>query len=196
MTKKMYTTLEFDKVLSILEDQALSENAKEKIRKLEPLLSEKEVSRHLNETSEAKLIMERYGNPPLSVMDDLDKSLSLLGKGTLLMPDQLGNIAQFLTACRRIKAYLKKAESSFTSVASYGYSIYDLSSLEDEINQTVRGGQIDDKASPLLANIRRKIENAGMQVKSKLDSLLRNNKVWFSEGFVSMRNGHYTLPVK
>ena len=35
-----------------------------------------------------------------------------------------------------------------------------------------------------------------MQIKAKLDSLLRNNKLWFSEGFVSIRNGHYTLPVK
>lgn len=196
MIKKMYTALEFDKVLNILEDHALSEKVKEKIRKIEPFLSESEVSRHLNETTEAKLIMEHYGTPPLSVMNDLDKSLSLLGKGTLLMPDQLGNIAQFLTACRRVKIYLKKAESSFTSVASYGNAIFDLSNIEDEINRTIRGGQIDDKASPLLADIRRKIQNAGMQVKSKLDSLLRNNKIWFSEGFVSVRNGHYTLPVK
>lgn len=196
MMKKMFNTLEFNKILNILEEHALSENAKEKIRALEPYLSEIEVSRHINETTEARLIIEQYGTPPLSVMNNLDKSLALLGKGTLLMPEQLGNIAQFLTACRRLKAYLKKAEFTFTSVASYGNSIYDLSDVENEINRIVRGGQIDDKASPLLADIRRKIANAGMQVKSKLDSLLRNNKNWFSEGFVSIRNGHYTLPVK
>jgi DNA mismatch repair protein MutS2 len=196
MNEKMYTALEFNKVLNILEEHALSEKVKEKIRKLEPFLSENEVSRHLNETTEAKLIIEHYGTPPLSVMNDLDKALGLIGKGALLMPDQLSNIAQFLTACRRVNIYLKKAESSFPSVASYGNSIYDLSNIEDEINRTIRGGQVDDKASPLLADIRRKIQNAGMQVKSKLDSLLRNNKNWFSEGFVSIRNGHYTLPVK
>lgn len=196
MIRKMYTTLEFDKVLNILKEHALSKNVKEKILKLEPFLSENEVSRHLNETTEAKLIMEHYGTPPLSVMDDLDKFLTLLDKGSLLMPEQLGSIAQFLTACRRMKTYLKKAESSFRIVASYGNSIYDLSNIEEEINRTIRGGQVDDKASPQLLAIRRKIENAGMQIKSKLDSLLRNNKIWFSEGFVSIRNGHYTLPVK
>ncbi len=196
MMKKMFSTLEFNKVLNLLEEHALSENAKAKIRMLEPYLSESEVSRHLNETTEAKLIIEQYGTPPLSVMNDLDKSLTLLGKGTLLMPDQLGSIAQFLTACRRLKNYLKKAENTSTSVASYGNSLYDLSDVEDEINRTIRGSQLDDKASPQLADIRRKIANAGMQVKSKLDQLLRNNKNWFSEGFVSIRNGHYTLPVK
>ncbi|MEL7567141.1 MAG: DNA mismatch repair protein MutS [Dehalobacterium sp.] len=196
MNKKMYETLEFNKLLNILEEYALSENAKSKIKNLAPYLSESEVFRHSNETTEAKQIIENYGSPPLSGMNELEKSLVLLGKGTLLLPEQLVNIAQFLTACRRLKRYLKKAEGSSTAVASYGNSIYDLSNVEDEINRTIRGNQIDDKASPALADIRRKIANAGSQVKSKLDSLLRNKKDCFSECFVSLRNGHYTLPVK
>ncbi|HEY9059741.1 MAG TPA: DNA mismatch repair protein MutS [Pseudobacteroides sp.] len=196
MNNKMYETLEFNKVLGILEEYALCERVKSKIRNLEPYLSESEVKRHLNETTEAKLIMEHYGTPPLSAMNDLDKFLVLADKGTLLMPEQLSNIAQFFASCRRLKAYLKKAEGSFTAVASYGKSIYDLSNVEDEINGSVRGSQLVDSSSPLLNDIRRKISSTEVQVKSKLDSLLRNNKIWFSEGFVSIRNGHYTLPVK
>jgi hypothetical protein len=34
------------------------------------------------------------------------------------------------------------------------------------------------------------------QIKAKLDALLRKNKTWFSESFVSLRNGHYTVPIK
>ena len=196
MNEKYFKILEFDKVLDILEECALSDKAKNRIKKLEPYLSESEISRNLNETTEAKLIMEHFGTPPLSPMDDLEKYLTLLGKGTLLMPEQLSSIAQFFTSCRRLKAYLKKAEASFTAVASYGNSIYDLSDVEDEINRSIRGSQVVDNASSLLADIRRKIANAEIQVKSKLDSLLRNNKNWFSESFVSIRNGHYTLPVK
>ncbi|QNU68937.1 DNA mismatch repair protein MutS [Ruminiclostridium herbifermentans] len=192
----MYENLEFDKVLEILEEQALSDETKIRIKKLEPYLSEAEVLRHLSETTEAKLIIEHYGNPPLSAMKDLKKSLSLIGKGTFLMPEQLEGIAQFLIACRRLKAYLKNAEGSFAAVALYGNSIYTMTEVEEEISQAVRGSQLDDKASPLLSSIRRRIENSEMQIKSKLDSLLRNNKNWFSEGFVAVRNGHYTLPVK
>lgn len=122
MIKKMLEILEFNKVLNMLEEHALSDKVRARIRNLEPFLSEAEVSIHLNETTEAKLIMEHSGNPPLSVMNDLDKSLSLIGKGTFLMPEQLVNIAQFLTACRRLKTYLKKAESISKTVASYGNS--------------------------------------------------------------------------
>lgn len=196
MANKMYEIIEFNKVLNMMEEYALSDKVKDRIRKLEPYLSEAEVSRHLNETTEGKLIIEQYGNPPLAALNDLEKSLCLLGKGILLMPEQLESIARFLTACRRLKAYLRKAESRSAAVASYGNSIYDLSDIEDEINRAIRGNQIDDKASPQLADIRRKIINAGEQIKSKLDSLLRNNKNWFSESFVSIRSDHYTLPVK
>lgn len=194
--KKMYETLEFNKILDILEEQALSNEARIRINKLKPYLSELEAARHLNETTEAKLIIEHYGNPPISAMSDLKKSLSILGKGTFLMPEQLEGIAQFLIACRRLKAYLRNAEGSSTAVALYGNSIYEMSEVEEEISQSVRGTQIDDRASAQLASIRRKIETSEMQIKSKLDSLLRNNKNWFSEGFVAVRNGHYTLPVK
>lgn len=196
MKDKMLVTLEFDKILDILKEHTISEEAGDKAGRLLPYLSEAEVSRHMNETTEAKLIMEQYGNPPLSPMTDLNKSLSSLGKGILLMPEQLGNIALFLTACRRLKSYLKKAENTSAAVAFYGNSIYDLSCVEDEINRAVRGGCLDDKASPVLADIRRKIAFKGEQVRTKLDSLLRNNKAWFSESFVSLRNGRYTLPVK
>lgn len=194
--KRMHENLEFNKVLDILEEQAISDETRIRIKRLQPYLSEVEVSRHLTETTEAKLIIEHYGNPPLSAMNDLKKSLSLLGKGTFLLPEQLEGIAHFLIACRRLKAYLKNAEGSFAAVALYGNSIYTMTEIEEEITQAVRGAQLDDKASPLLASIRRKLDSSEMQIKSKLDSLLRNNKNWFSEGFVAVRNGHYTLPVK
>ncbi len=196
MNNKMYEILEFNKVLNILKEYALSEKAKGRIEALEPLISESDVKRNISETTEARIIIENCGTPPLSAMNDLEKSLVLLEKGGLLMPEQLENIAQFFTSCRRLKEYLKKAEGRSTSVAAYGNSIYDLSHIENEISRIVRGSRLDDRASPALAEIRRKITDTESQVKSKLDSLLRNNKNWFSDGFVSFRNGHYTLPVK
>jgi len=196
MNKKMYELLEYDKVLGLLGNCALSGNVRLRIEKMEPYLSEAEAAMRIDETTEARKIIEIYGNPPLSRMDMLDKSIAVLGKGSFLLPEQLEGIAQFLNTCKRLKNYLKKAESTGCSVALYGNSIYDLSNIEEEINNSIRGSVLDDKASTQLAAIRRKININGEQIKGKLDSLLRNNKAWFSEAFVSLRNGHYTLPVK
>jgi len=192
----MLKTLEFDKILEKLQEHAVSESVRTKIFALKPSLSEVEVKQKLNETTEGRIIIEHSGTPPLSPMIELNKVLSLVGKGSLLMPDQLEAVAQFLTSCRRLKSYLKKAKVTNTAVALYGNSLYDLTSLEDEIKRVIRGGQVDDRATPALADIRRKIINGGMQIKAKLDSLLRNNSQWFSESFVSIRNGRHTLPVK
>ena len=46
-------------------------------------------------------------------------------------------------------------------MATYGNSIFELSEVEDEINRTVRGGMIDDRASALLASIRKKLISTG-----------------------------------
>lgn len=196
MIQKMLKTLEFDKILEILQQYAVSETVRMKIPTLIPSLSEAEVNQKLAETTEGRIIIEHSGTPPLSPMAELLKILSLVGKGSLLMPDQLEGIAQFLTSCRRLKSYLKKAEVTGANVALYGNSLHNLTTLEDEIKRVIRGGQVDDRATALLADLRRKIMNGGMQIKAKLDSLLRNNSQWFSESFVSIRNGLYTLPVK
>ena len=95
-----------------------------------------------------------------------------------------------------MKSYLKKAEATDTNIAWYGGSINELTELECEIEQCIRNGIVDDKASNQLANIRRKTVFTTDQIKAKLDALLRKNKALFSESFVSVRNGHYTLPVK
>ncbi len=193
---RMMEILEFNRILNMLKEHAACDLAKEKIEKLEPFLSEEEVLRHIQETTEGRKIIEQCGTPPLSPMHELKKMLSQLGKGVYFTPEQLENIAQFFTACRRLKSYLEKAEQTSTSVSLYGRSIHDLSDIEDEIRRDIRGNQVDDKASSLLANLRRKLDNAGNQIKSKLNSLLRNNGSWFSESYVSIRNGCYTLPVK
>lgn len=196
MLKNMYKTLEFDKILEMLSDNALSQHAKNKIMKLEPYLSEAEVIRHMDETTEARQIIEQLGTPPLSPMTEMDEILSMLKIDALLMPEQLGAVAQFITATRRMKAYLNKAQTQQEKVSCYGYSISDINDVEDEINNAIRGSQVDDRASTALYSIRRKIISVDNQVKDKINALLRNNKQWFSESFISIKNGRFTLPVK
>lgn len=188
--------LEFNKITEMLCELALSDRAKLILSKLKPYMSEAECKHKMQETTDAKRILECLGTPPLATMSELDKSLDLCVKGAMLMPDQLTLVAQFLTSCRRMKAYLKRAEVLDCEIASYGATFNEMSDLIDEIDGSIRNGNVDDSASPKLRDIRRKLESTGSQVKTKLDSLLRSKKEWFADSFVSIRNGHYVLPVK
>jgi dsDNA-specific endonuclease/ATPase MutS2 len=129
-------------------------------------------------------------------MKDLNKTLMLALSEAMLTPEQILCVSSFLTACRRMKAYLKKAESTGIELAWYGGTLDELPELQNEIERCIRNGVVDDRASAALYDIRRQILLNADQIKAKLNSLLRRNPAWFSESFVSVRNGHHTLPVK
>ena len=191
-----YQTLEFNKILEQLADNALSNIVKARCLALAPSLNETEVRRRMDETTQAKRIIEQTGTPPLPSMTDLQKVIGLISIDAMLMPEQIAHVSSFLVSCRRMKTYLKKAEATNVNIAWYGQSINELSELENEIDRCIRNGVVDDRASTRLADIRRLTHITIDQIKAKLDALLRKNKDWFSESFVSIRNGHYALPVK
>jgi len=95
-----------------------------------------------------------------------------------------------------MKTYLKKAESTEADIAFYGNSMIDMSSLESEISRCLHNGQVDDRATPQLHDLRRGIERKVEQIKSKIESLLQKNRQYCVDGFVAVRNGRYTMPVK
>ena len=68
-----YSTLEFDKILEKLAQNALSESAQKRCLALEPSLNEAEVKRRMDETTQARRIIEQIGTPPLSSMPELKK---------------------------------------------------------------------------------------------------------------------------
>ncbi len=196
MTDKTYKTLEFDKIREMLAEHALSDKVKEQLLNLEPYMDEQKVIDELDKTTQAKKIIGTMGSPPLASVTNLLKALSLMEKDAMLMPENLICVSQFISSCRRMKDYLKKAESTSQEVAYYGASIDTLSYLQDEIDGSIRNNNVYDKASKELYDLRRKIIKTNEEIKSKLDSVLRNNKNYLSEGFVAYRNGHYTIPVK
>ena len=196
MNNKFLKTLEFEKILKMLSDHALSENAKQKITTLVPYLKESTVKQKIKETTEAKAIIENTTTPPLASMKEINKIMILMGIDAMLIPEQLTDMAQFLSTCKRMKTYLKKAEYLNVEVAFYGGSITDITELHEEIDRSIRNGRVADSASNTLRDIRRKTENCEFQIKAKLDTLLKSNKAWLADGYVAIRNEHYTLPVK
>lgn len=196
MINKTIKALEFDKILNMLSEFAFSETAAQKLIELRPYLSQREVNAKIKETTDARKLLDHIGMPPISSMKEMNKILEITEKGSMLLPEQLTNVALFITACKRMKQYLKRAESLSVDIAFYGDSIYELSELLEEINIAIRNNAVDDNASKELKDIRRKIDIVKSEMKTKLDNLLRSKKEWFTEGFVSTRNGHFVLPVK
>ncbi len=193
---KNYNTLEFNTILAELADFALSQKAKEKLLLLKPSFSERECNNKMQETTSAFKVLESLGTPPLTSMPELDKIIDFTQKGFMLNPEQLLSICSFITSCKRMRSYLKRAEFLDVSICSYGNAFYSLEELYEEINRSIRNGVVDSEASADLRGIRRKIENMKASVKVKLEGILRNHGNWFEDGYISVRNGRFVLPVK
>ncbi len=196
MTMDWNHALEYDLILRMLCDLAQCEKAKEKCLALSPSLNEREAKRRIEETTQARRIVEAAGTPPLAAMAEIDRLIVLIEAGDMLLPEQLERFAQFIATSRRLKQYLRRAESTGSEIAFYGGALSDMPELQAEIERCIRNAQVDDRASGALSDIRRKMQSAAEQIKAKLNALLSKNKAWFSDSFVAMRGSHYTLPVK
>lgn len=189
-------TLEFDQVKAIWSGFALTQWAKDEIGRTEPFLSELELRAKLRETTEARTLLEKGGNPPLTALGNLAQYLLAAEKGDCLSAAQLEETGQALVAVMRLKNYLKRCQQFEIPLAYYEEDLDDLEALRELIQMQIRGGRIDDGASALLKSLRGDIERTKDRMQEKADAIMRANKECMSDSFSTSRNGHICIPVK
>lgn len=188
--------LEFKKIKEQLKEYTVTMKAKDKFDELVPIMNESELRGKMKDTSEARLLLDAQGAPPLSKVNNIRECVMSANRGELLSIDELENVKQFATGCNRIIRYLNKWEEGNLTISEYGKGMMDLELIKDEIERCIRNGRIDDYASKELKEIRKKIGTQSTNIRLKLENMLKSKKEYFSESFVSNRNGHFTLPVK
>lgn len=189
--------LEFHTILEMLKAYTVTQAAREKFDRLSPILNEAELESKQQDTTDARELLDRQGNPPLAAADNMREIIENSRKGMMLSADELEQVRQFAVLSMRLERYLNRSqELDGNRVAAFGRGMQDLELLREEIEICIRNGRVDDEASPALRDARRKIAAVEVGIRTKLESLLRGRKDCFSESFISKRNGRYTLPVK
>lgn len=188
--------LEFDKIKEKLLELACTDRAKDEIRKLKPYLSETEVLARLRDTTEAKVMIEKCGNPPITALNGISEWIQLVSKGGCLSPDQLECIETTLTAVKRLKDYLNRCKQFGLGLSYYEENLNSLDEVRAELNMKIRNQKVDDYASKRLKAIRDAIDKKDVKMREKADSVMRVNKGYMSDHFSTIRNGHICLPVK
>lgn len=194
--EKEYRTLEFDMIISKLKEYALTGWAKEKFDELRPYMSEAQLESRLRETSEARKILDEVGTPPLISMNEVGENLMIASKGGMLTPSQLEYMGVVITGIRRLRDFLGRCKYLGTGIAYFGEELCSLEELQEMIEHSVRGGRIDDHASPQLRDVRRNILKAEEKIKERAERMLKSDKEIYADRFVVTRNSHICLPVK
>lgn len=188
--------LEFDKIKENWKALASTEWAKKEIEETVPCLSEQELRAKLRDTTEARIILEKCGNPPLTSLEGIEELLVIAQKGGCLSAAQLEKLGMTLVSFRRMKAYLERGKAYNLSLPYYEENLDSLEELEQMITMQIRNGNVDDGASPLLKDLRNAIVRAEDKMREKADSIIRSNKECMSDSFSTIRNGHICIPVK
>lgn len=191
-----FEILEFNKIVEHLKELAYTEAAKEKFAQLEPYLSETELDHSLRETTEARKILDVAGMPPLTSLTDIDRLIRMAEQGNFLTPEQLEQIESNLASTKRMKDFLSRLKYLDSGLPYYEADLSCMEELREEILTKIVRGRVDDYASNLLKNVRRQIGIIEEKRKVKAESILRSKKEYFSEGFITIKNGRICLPVK
>lgn len=201
MNKKVFKTLEYTKIKSLLSDYASSPKGKELCEALEPLSSLKLLSKEQTETSDALSRLWHSGSLSFSGTKDIGVSIKRLEVGSTLSQTELLDVSKILDTALRVKTFGRKEgdEERIDSLTEYFNSIEPLSPINNEIKRCIISEEeLADDASSTLHSIRRNIRNTNDKIRSQLNSMvnsqtMRNN---LRDFVITMRNGRYCLPVK
>ncbi|GLB30693.1 endonuclease MutS2 [Lacrimispora amygdalina] len=191
-----FQILEFNRILERLEELAHTDGAKERIRNLTPELKEAEVRKNLRDTTQARMILDRMGQPPAVAMNGLLAIFKTVTQESLLMPEELEFIGTMLTGVKRYKDFLNRCKYLELSLAYYEENLNPLEDLARELYESIRNKRVDDTASKYLRSVRQDIVRMEEKLRTKAETMLRANKKYFSDSYITIRNGKVCLPVK
>ena len=197
--EKSIRTLELPVVLEMLASLAVSDAAKEKCRGLSPVCELEEAVRLQEETQSARERLGLYGSPSFSGVKDVSRALNRADHGGVLNTRELLDVADLLTASRRVAEYDRDRQGEKTVLDHLFSALHTNKFLEDKIRGAILDEEtIADSASPELADIRRKMRLAaskGRQILQRIISSPSYAKV-LQEALITQRDGRFVVPVK
>lgn len=198
-TQKSLSALEYDKVIEMLADRAMTDGARDRALTLLPSDDYDTVLVRQRRTADARALLARKGYPPFSGIEDIIPSLERAEKGAPLSAHELLAVARVLSCARSLLDYRNEREGEKPdSLSGIFASLTPNRSLEGRITRAIISEDtIADEASPELADIRRRIRAAGNRIKDSLQKYTSGAYArYLQEPIVTMRDGRYVVPVK
>lgn len=201
MNNKCLKTLEYNKIIDMLEKYAISGLGKELVRSLLPMTDINDITTAQKETSDALTRIYKKGTLPMTGINDITPSLLRLEVGSTLGMGELLSISSLLTACARAKSYARHDTDEYErdSLDDRFEALMPLTNTNNEIQRCILSeDSMSDDASPTLKNIRRQIQITNGKIREHLNSLINSSdaKTMLQDNIITMRNNRYCIPVK
>lgn len=197
MDIRSQSILEFDKIIADLASLAHSAPGQLLCEALQPSSDYQSVLKRQADTDDAvKLILEK-GVPPLGGISEIRPSVHRAAGGSVLAIHELMRIASFLSAVDRVRQILPDNGPGERVIYQLVSQLQPQKKLRSRLDECIAGEEeLQDRASPELASLRRRIRQAQADVKENLQRIVRNQAKALQEQLVTLRGDRYVVPVK
>jgi DNA mismatch repair protein MutS2 len=195
------TALELPAILERLAGATGTAHGAELARSLIPSPDPDEVARRQALTAEAVALLDEAAEPPLGGIRDVREAAARAGRGGVLTPNALAEVAQTVSGALATRAALVETAELAPGLAELAGRIAPtLRELAETIGRSVEedGSDLRDHASPKLRRLRKELRDGRARAAEELRRLARGGELrrHLQEDFVTIRGGRPVLAVK
>ncbi len=194
-----FVALELPKILDMLAKRATLPDTKAAALNLLPETDINTVDLLLTKTDDAARVISAYGAPSFSGAKNTASTLARATAGATLTMAELLDIGETLRVIRAVKEFYGNSPVQSGILSQSFDRLFPNRYFEDKIFFAIRSEEeLNDTASPELAEIRRKIKAAGFNIKDRLEKIVRSasGAKYLQEAIITQRDGRYVVPVK
>ncbi|HJB93749.1 MAG TPA: endonuclease MutS2 [Candidatus Borkfalkia stercoripullorum] len=199
MDRKTIEKLELNKILKAVASFAVLPQTKAALESAMPESEIGEAKYFLDLTSEADLLLFRFGTGRIEAYPEIDDEPERAAKGAALSCGELLSVAALLRSARVAYNGVKSvSDERIVHMREIADRLYFDESLERDIGDKILSEEeVSDFASDALYNIRVSIRRLNERIRGKLSEYLGGNSAkYLQEGIVTMRDNRYVLPVR
>jgi DNA mismatch repair protein MutS2 len=199
MNPQAFNILEFESLRALVRRGAQTEMGQACIEVLAPSGDLRHLQNSLQALAESIELRQRGTRLSFEGIADPGDSISRLKiEGAALDPLALLDLARLceraMDARSAIMAEREEAPALFQIIAELPADLKKLATLV--ARKILPGGELDDRASPELARIRRELTSARSRITRSLEALMRRSSEAIQEELVTVRNDRFVIPVR
>jgi DNA mismatch repair protein MutS2 len=193
MHSEALTTLEFDRVLTLVAMEAKSAPGKAAVARRRPLRTLQECESAQADLGEIVRYFHTEGLLPLAGLDDV---APLFARETILDIEESWHVVRSVRATQAMREALLRSDG-YIRLAKIAQGIPDLDELLTKTNKYfTREGKLREEASPELRAIRSRMHTKRASIQRALNDIMNRNAEAIQEPLIVMRGDRYCIPVR
>ncbi len=191
--------LEYEAVLALLAERTHTPLGRRLAEQLRPMTDPEAIRRQLRLVSDAVRYLSEHAGFGLAGVADPTEALRLLQiENATLSPLQILDLIALIEVGHSVRASVLPKRREYPHLAAHVAEIPDLRPLLRHLRgKILPSGELDDHASPELAEIRQQIHRLRARLYRRLEEIMRASPEGIvQDELVTLRNERYVIPVR